>query len=46
MELPDENLYGESWEVSSHKGGLSYIENGEYSGKTLVEVIEKIEKRF
>ena len=41
MELPDENLYGESWEVSSHKGGLSYIENGEYSGKTLVEVIEK-----
>ena len=22
MELPDDNLYGESWEVSSHKGGL------------------------
>lgn len=41
MELPDENLYGESWEVSSHKGGLSYIENGEYAGKTLVEIIEK-----
>lgn len=41
MELPDDNLYGESWEVSSHKGGLSYIENGEYAGKTLVEVIEK-----
>ncbi len=40
MELPDESLYGESWEVSSHKGGLSYIENGEYAGKTLVEVIE------
>lgn len=41
MELPDDNLYGESWEVSSHKGGLSYIENGEYAGKTLVEVIEQ-----
>ena len=41
MELPDDNLYGESWEVSSHKGGLSYIENGEYTGKTLVEVIEQ-----
>ncbi|WP_027128691.1 type I phosphomannose isomerase catalytic subunit [Fusobacterium perfoetens] len=40
MELPDENLYGESWEVSSHKGGLSYIENGEFAGKYLVEVIE------
>ena len=41
MELPDDNLYGESWEVSSHKGGLSYIENGEYAGKTLAEVIEQ-----
>lgn len=40
MELPDESLYGESWEVSSHKGGLSYIENGDFAGKTLVEVIE------
>ena len=40
MTLPDDNLYGESWEVSSHKGGLSYIENGEYAGKTLIEVIE------
>lgn len=41
MTLPDDSLYGESWEVSSHKGGLSYIENGEYAGKTLVEVIEQ-----
>lgn len=40
MTLPDDNLYGESWEVSSYKGGLSYIENGEYAGKTLIEVIE------
>lgn len=41
MELPDESLYGESWEVSSHKGGLSYIENGEYAGCSLVDVINK-----
>lgn len=41
MKLPDESLYGESWEVSSHKGGLSYIENGEYAGKTLLELIEE-----
>ena len=39
MELPDDNLYGESWEVSSHKGGLSYVENGEFQGKSLVELI-------
>lgn len=41
MELPDESLYGESWEVSSHKGGLSYIENGEYAGKTLIDLVHK-----
>lgn len=41
IELPDESLYGESWEVSSHKGGLSYIENGEYAGCSLVDIINK-----
>lgn len=41
MELPDESLYGESWEVSSHRGGLSYIENGEYAGCSLVDIINK-----
>lgn len=39
IDLPDENLYGESWEVSSHKGGLSYIENGEFQGKALIDLI-------
>ena len=34
MELPDNDLYGESWEVSSHKGGLSYVDNGEFQGKS------------
>ena len=32
----------ESWELSCHKDGLSIIENGEFSGKTLLEIIEKI----
>lgn len=41
MDLPDDSLYGESWEVSSHKGGLSYIENGEYSGKALIDIINE-----
>lgn len=40
IKLPDENLYGESWEVSSHKGGLSYIANGKFAGKSFVEIIE------
>ena len=41
MELPDNDLYGESWEVSSHKGGLSYVDNGDFQGKSLIELIEK-----
>lgn len=44
MELPDENLYGESWEVSSHKGGLSYVENGEFQDKSLIDLIEEYGK--
>lgn len=46
MELPDESLYGESWEVSSHKGGLSYIENGEYAGCSLVDIINKNKEKI
>lgn len=30
----------ESWELSCHRDGVSVIENGGYSGKTLVEFIE------
>ncbi|WP_462351109.1 type I phosphomannose isomerase catalytic subunit [Fusobacterium varium] len=44
MELPDNGLYGESWEVSSHKGGLSYVDNGDFQGKSLIELIEKYGK--
>ncbi|MGB6127987.1 MAG: type I phosphomannose isomerase catalytic subunit [Psychrilyobacter sp.] len=38
MELPTEKLYGESWEVSSHKNGMSVVENGKLEGKTLEEL--------
>lgn len=44
MELPDNDLYGESWEVSFHKGGLSYVDNGDFQGKSLIELIEKYGK--
>ncbi len=38
MDLPTEKLYGESWEVSSHKNGMSVVENGTLEGKTLEEL--------
>ena len=39
ISLPDVSNYGESWEVSSHKNGVSYIENGIFANRSLVEVI-------
>lgn len=39
MEIPENKNIGESWEVSCHEGGLSYVENGELSGKGLFEII-------
>lgn len=41
IQLPDESLYGESWEVSSHKNGLSYIENGVFANKSLIDIINE-----
>ena len=41
IKLPDKNLYGESWEVSTHKQGISYIENGLFKGKSLLTLIEQ-----
>lgn len=55
MELPTKANYGESWEVSSHKNGMSYVENGPLQGKSLKELVEEdargllgedIEERF
>lgn len=36
--IPDD-FAAESWEISCHDDGLSYVGNGEYEGKTLKEVI-------
>ncbi|MGL6066923.1 MAG: type I phosphomannose isomerase catalytic subunit [Cetobacterium sp.] len=38
--LPSEEKYGESWEVSCHPAGMSYVENGELEGKSLEELFE------
>ena len=37
---PKQNGIGESWEISSVKGSVSIISNGELIGKTLEEVLE------
>ncbi len=39
--LPDERLYGESWEVSAHKNGVSVVQNGRYSGMSLEEMVKR-----
>ncbi len=33
-------MIAESWEISSHKDGMSYITNGFYAGKALQDVLE------
>ncbi|MBN1470064.1 MAG: mannose-6-phosphate isomerase, class I [Fusobacteriaceae bacterium] len=39
MEIPKNKNIGESWEITCHKNGMSVVENGELSGKTLEELI-------
>lgn len=39
MNLPSEEKYGESWEVTSHKNGMSIVNNGEFVGKSLEELL-------
>lgn len=41
VDLPGTQNFGESWEVSSHKNGISVIANGEYSGKSLAELVDE-----
>ncbi len=38
--LPDSGIVAESWEISSHKDGMSYIINGIHAGKSLQDVQE------
>ncbi|WP_320046340.1 type I phosphomannose isomerase catalytic subunit [uncultured Ilyobacter sp.] len=40
MELPENKKIGESWEVSSHKNGMSYVEDGSLAGQSLQELME------
>ncbi len=40
MELPADEKYGESWEVSSHKNGMSFVENCKYKGKSLQDLVD------
>lgn len=40
FDIKDDKLYGESWEVSTRENGMSYIENGKYKGRSLLEVLE------
>lgn len=43
----NENIkYGESWELSCHKNGLSIISNGKEKGKTLKELIERYREKI
>ncbi|MGL5098611.1 MAG: hypothetical protein ACRC6B_01020 [Fusobacteriaceae bacterium] len=42
--LAGDELYGESWEVSSHKNGMSFVENGEYAGTSWRNLKKKSSK--
>ncbi|MGL4653646.1 type I phosphomannose isomerase catalytic subunit [Cetobacterium sp.] len=42
--LPSEELYGESWEVSCHPSGMSYVENGKLEGESLEGLFQKFGK--
>jgi mannose-6-phosphate isomerase len=46
MTLPDDRYYGESWEVSSHKNGMSIVENGSLEGKSLEELFLEYKGEF
>ena len=41
----DLNKLAESWELSTHKDGLTVIDSGEYKGETLLSYIEKHGKK-
>ncbi len=39
--LPQNNRYGESWEVTAHKNGMSVVSEGELKGQTLESLINE-----
>lgn len=46
INLPKNQLIGESWEVSSHKNGMSIVENGPFKGLTLKYLVEKYKDKL
>lgn len=44
--LPSNDLYGESWEVSSHKNGMSFVENGNFKDLSLQTLLEKYKEKL
>ena len=46
MELPLDKNIGESWEVSSHKNGMSIVENGELEGQTLENLLKEYKEKL
>ena len=46
FELPTDELYGESWEVSCHPSGMSYVENGDLEGESLEEIFHKFQEEL
>jgi mannose-6-phosphate isomerase len=46
LNLPTEDSYGESWEVSSHKNGMSIVDNGSLKGKSLNELLLEYKEKL
>lgn len=46
MILPNENKFGESWEVACHKNGMSIVTNGELKGRSLEELLVKYKEKL
>lgn len=47
IDTPDNKImYGESWEISSHPNGMSYVVNGSLKGKSLEQIFLEYKKEL
>ncbi|MGL5123681.1 MAG: type I phosphomannose isomerase catalytic subunit [Fusobacteriaceae bacterium] len=46
IELPMVGNYGESWEVSCHKNGMSFVENGELKDRSFQNLLEEFKEKL
>ncbi len=46
INLPTAENYGESWEVSCHKNGMSFVENGELKNKSFQELLDEFKEKL